>query len=405
MSDFEGKTVLVGVTGCIAAYKSCEIVRALQKAGAKVQVVMTEHATEFVGPATFRALTREPVGVGLFDDPSDPIHHISLAKLADVFLIAPATANVVDKLAKGIADDLLTTTALATTAQLVIAPAMNVNMWRNEEVQKSVAELEAKGARIVNPTEGYLACGDEGEGKLADVDEIVAATLDELRSRRSLAGKSMLITSGPTYEPIDPVRFIGNKSSGLTGVLLAQEAARRGANVTLVIGPNSLKDPLGVDVKHVTTALEMFEASKVAFEGCDVAIFSAAVADFRPATVADTKIKKRDLRADSSTGELGLTIELVENPDILRTLAANKGSRFVVGYAAETVDLIDNAKEKLAKKNADLIVANDVSSPELGFGTEKNRVFFVREDSVEDSGIVSKREIARQLLDIIAEAI
>ena len=392
------------MTGCIAAYKSCEIVRALQKAGAKVQVVMTEHATEFVGPATFRALTREPVGLGLFDDPSDPIHHISLAKLADVFLIAPATANVVDKLAKGIADDLLTTTALATTAQLVIAPAMNVNMWRNEEVQASVAALEAKGARIVYPVDGYLACGDEGEGKLADVDDIVAATLDELRSRSSLEGKSILITSGPTYEPIDPVRFIGNKSSGLTGVLLAQEAARRGANVTLVIGPNSLKDPLGVDVKHVTTALEMFEASKAAFEGCDAAIFSAAVADFRPATVADTKIKKRDLRAGDD-GEIGLTIELVENPDILRTLAANKGNRFVVGYAAETVDLIDNAKEKLAKKNADLIVANDVSSPELGFGTEKNRVFFVRDDSVVDSGVVSKRKIARQLLDIIAESI
>ncbi len=231
------KTVLLGVTGCIAAYKSCEIVRGLQKAGVRVKVVMTEHATEFVGPTTFRALTHETVAVGLFDDPSDPIHHVSLAQEADVFLIAPCTANVIAKIANGIADDLLTTTALATTAPLVIAPAMNVNMYENGATRYNIGKLHIRGARFIDAGDGYLACGDIGKGRLAEVDDIVSATLDELGVKRDLAGRSVMITAGPTVEPIDPVRYISNHSSGKTGYALARAAALRGADVTLISAP------------------------------------------------------------------------------------------------------------------------------------------------------------------------
>ncbi len=234
LAESAQKTVLLGVTGCIAAYKSCEIVRGLQKAGVRVKVVMTEHATQFVGPVTFRALTHEPVAVGLFDDPSDPIHHVSLAQEADVFLIAPCTANVIAKIANGIADDLLTTTALATTAPLVIAPAMNVNMYENGATRYNIGKLHIRGARFIDAGDGYLACGDVGKGRLAEVDDIVSATLDELGVKRDLAGRSVMITAGPTVEPIDPVRYISNHSSGKTGYAIARAAALRGADVTLI---------------------------------------------------------------------------------------------------------------------------------------------------------------------------
>ena len=393
------KTVLLGVTGCIAAYKSCEILRSLQKAGVRVKVVMTEHAAEFVGPATFRALTREPVAVGLFDEPGDPIHHISLAKEADLMLVAPATADVLVKLATGVADDLLTTTALATTAPIVVAPAMNVQMWRNERVQRAVAQLASDGVTVVGPEEGYLSCGDTGEGRLAEPAEIVKTALSLLRESESLRGKRIFITSGPTHEPIDPVRFIGNRSSGITGTLIAAEAARRGAEVTMVTGPVSLKDPNGVDVVHVQTADEMLAASRAPFEACDAAVFCAAVADFKPRVASGSKIKK------VGDGDEGPTIELVRNPDILKTLAADKGGRYVVSFAAETGDVLEYARGKLLSKNADMIVANDVSDPALGFGTDDNRVWFVTAGGEEDSGVVSKREIARQIVDRIAAAI
>ncbi len=408
-SSIAGKTVLVGVTGCIAAYKACEIVRRLQKEGVRVKVCMTEHATQFVGPATFRALTNEEVAVELFDSAESPIHHISLAKEADAVLIAPCTANVLVKLAYGIADDLLTTTVLASTAPLIIAPAMNTNMWGNEKTQAALDKLRAARAVIVEPDSGYLSCGDSGAGRLADIGVIADAAIRELARSQSLAGKKLLITSGPTHEPIDPVRFIGNRSSGITGKLIAAEAAARGAEVVLVSGPTSLADPAGVETVRVQTAQQMLEAAQSAFDECDAAVFCAAVADFRPANPSSGKIRKSDL--DAGHGAMqpnedgGFEMELVRNPDILKTLAAGKGDRFVVGFAAETGDAISHATEKLESKNADLVVANDVSDPSLGFGTNDNRVWLVAHDGVEDSGVVSKRRIAELVLDRIEQAI
>ncbi|NLG10595.1 MAG: bifunctional phosphopantothenoylcysteine decarboxylase/phosphopantothenate--cysteine ligase CoaBC [Coriobacteriaceae bacterium] len=388
-------TILVGVTGCIAAYKSCELVRALQNAGARVKVVMTEHGAEFVTPVTFKALTREPVALELFDDPNAPIHHISLAREADVFVIAPATANVINKLAAGVADDLLTTTALATAAPLLVAPAMNNHMWRDQTVQESLKTLRQRGVMVIEPESGYLACGDVGEGRLAAIEQIAQAALAELKRARDLAGQRILITAGPTREPLDPVRFISSPSSGLTGYAIAEEAARRGAEVTLVSGPVSLPDPFDVAVVRVQTAQEMFEAAKDYFSQSTAAIFTAAVADFRPQATADQKLKKGiDTSADGS-----LAITMVPNIDILATLAAQKGSRFVVGFAAETQDVVAAGQGKLVTKNADLIIANDVSDPTRGFGSKHNQVWFISADAVEQTKIITKKELARLLLD------
>mgnify|MGYP002797221247 FL=1 len=383
-----GKTVLLGVTGCIAAYKSCEIVRALQKAGVRVKVVMTEHATEFVGPTTFRALTHEKVAVGLFDDPEDPIHHVSLAQEADAFLIAPCTANVIAKIANGIADDLLTTTALATTAPLIIAPAMNVNMYDNGATRYNIGKLHIRGARIVEAGDGYLACGDVGKGRLADIEDIVSATLDELGVRRDLDGRRVMVTA----EPIDPVRYISNRSSGKTGYAIARAAALRGADVTLVSGPVSLPAPEGVRVVRVRTAHEMLEAAEEAFRDADIAVFAAAVADMRPRAVSDRKLKK-SLDGD----ELG-AIELVENPDILATLAARKDRQVVVGFAAETNDVVPNAEAKLAAKRADFVVANQVGEG-MAFGTDDNAVWFVDAEEVEELPRMPKSRLADEILD------
>ncbi|MCL1891191.1 MAG: bifunctional phosphopantothenoylcysteine decarboxylase/phosphopantothenate--cysteine ligase CoaBC [Coriobacteriia bacterium] len=398
-------TVLLGITGGIAAYKACEIVRGLQKQGARVKVVMTEHATEFVGAATFKALTNEPVACPLFDEPGAPIHHISLAQEADVFCIAPCTANVLNKLANGVADDLLTTTALAATAPLIVAPAMNTQMWRAEPTQASLAALQARGIEIIEPECGILACGDEGEGRLASVDTIVEAIMGELGRARDFEGVKMLVTAGPTREPLDPVRFISSPSSGLTGFLIAGEAARRGAEVTLVTGPVTLPDPFDVTVKRVQTAAEMLEAATPVFGEAQAAIFTAAVSDFRPTDPAVSKIKKgRDVAADAPT-----TLELTPNPDILATLAANKAQTasgkpvYVVGFAAETEDVEAAAQAKLVSKNADLVIGNDVSKPGLGFASDYNQVLFVDAEKTETSEVITKRELARQILDRIAK--
>jgi len=396
-------TVLLGVTGGIAAYKACGLLRALQKEGVRVKVVMTKNATEFVGPATFKALTREPVAVDLFDEPAAPINHISLAQEADVFVIAPCTANVLNKIAQGIADDLLTTTVLATQAPLLLAPAMNVHMWRDEQTQLSLSVLKARGVQIIEPEVGFLACGDEGEGRLAELDIIKAAVMEELRRSRDLVGKRLLVTAGPTREPIDPVRFISSPSSGLTGYLLAEEAARRGADVTLVSGPVELPCPFNVKTVRVTTACEMLEAAQDVFDGVDAAIFTAAVADFRVSDPAPKKLKKgRDVSA-----EKGFFIELTPNPDILATLAAEKDKAntahpvYIVGFAAETEDVERNAREKLTAKKADLIVANDVSKPGLGFASVYNQVLFVDEQGAEQTKVITKRELATRILDRI----
>ena len=390
--------VLLGVTGCIAAYKSCEILRSLQKRGVRVKVVMTEHATHFVDPTTFRALTHEPVAVGLFDEPGDPIHHISLAEECDLFLIAPCTANVAAKIAIGIADDLLTTTALATTAPLVIAPAMNVHMYEAEATQKNFATLRARGVRIVDADEGYLACGDVGRGRLADVDDIVAATLDALDGRPQgaagdMEGVRVLVTAGPTVEPIDAVRFISNRSSGKMGYAIARAAQRRGAVVDLVSGPVALEAPAGVNCVSVETAASMHEAAAAAFPHAGIAIFAAAVADVRPVQSFERKLKKGLDDTELST------IELVENVDILKTLAATKrAGQCVVGFAAETDDLLAHAQTKLFSKRADLIVANEVAGGKV-FGADVNEAYLVDECGVRQLPLMTKDELADAILD------
>mgnify|MGYP000568010359 FL=1 len=316
--QLEGKTILLGITGGIAAYKSCNIVRLLQKRGARVKVVMSEHATEFVGPLTFRALTNEPVAVGLFDDPSDPIHHISLAQEPDLVVVAPATANIIAKMATGIADDLISTTLLATPQPIVIAPAMNNGMWKAPATQANMATLRERGVHVVGPGSGYLACGDVDTGRMSEPEDIVEAVCEVLKPvPQDLAGKRVVITAGPTHEQ-STVRFIGNRSSGKMGIALAGEAARRGAAVKLVLGPTSLNVPRGVECVRVQTAAEMLQAALSAFQTADAAICAAAVADYTPATPADHKLKKANERLDR--------IELVETVDILAELSRQKAS-------------------------------------------------------------------------------
>ena len=395
------KTVLIGVTGCIAAYKSAEIVRALQKRGLRVKVVMTEHATHFVDPLTFRSLTHEPVAVGLFDDPSDPIHHISLAEEADLFLIAPCTANVAAKIAHGIADDLLTTTALACTAPLVVAPAMNVHMYEAAATQENLSTLARRGARIVEAGSGYLACGDVGRGRLAEIEDIVDCVLDTLEgdARRDLEGMHVLVTAGPTEEPIDPVRFITNRSSGKMGYAVAEAAAARGAKVTLVSGPVALSAPVDVETISVCTAIEMLDAAREPFAASDIAVFAAAVADMRPASIADRKLKKG---VDSDEATLA-SLALVPNPDIIKTFAASKRSdQIIAGFAAETEDIVANAQKKLSAKHADLIVGNRVGEG-IAFGQDDNQAVLVTNQGVDELPLMSKRCLADSILDRIME--
>lgn len=386
------KTVVLGVTGCIAAYKSCEIVRGLQKAGLNVKVVMTQHATEFVGQTTFAALTHTPVAVDMFDSPENPIPHITLAQEADLFLIAPCTANVTAKLANGIADDLLTSAALATTAPIIVAPAMNVHMYTNAATQANLKVLQARGVQLVKADSGYLACGDEGKGRLADTDTIVSAVLKTLGMPQDLKGKRVMVTAGPTVEPIDPVRYISNYSSGKTGYAIAQAAQARGAQVTLISGPVSLPSPAGVEVVSVKTACDMMTAAELAFKQADIAIFSAAVADVRPTHRSESKIKKGVQDACLRN------IELVENPDILATLGSRKKEeQVVVGFAAETNDVLTNAQQKLNSKHADFIVANQVGEGK-GFGTDDNQVWFVSRNKTEELPRMAKTQLADEIL-------
>jgi phosphopantothenoylcysteine decarboxylase/phosphopantothenate--cysteine ligase len=387
-------TVVVGVTGGIAAYKACEVARELMRAGARVKVVMTAAAQRFVTPLTFRTLTGEPVAVSLWDDPTQRVHHISLAEEADAMVIVPCTANVMAKLVHGRADDILTTTALATEAPLIIAPAMNTHMWRKEITQTNVEALRARGCIFVAPGTGELACGDTGEGRLATVEEIVAETLAALRRVRSLEGVRLLVTAGPTREPIDAVRFIGNRSSGRQGYAIAEEAARRGAEVTMVSGPTSLVDPFGVHCVRVETASEMRDAVLAAYPGTHAVVMAAAVSDFRPARPVTGKIKK-----EASPEPL----ELERTRDILAEIGAEKGDRVLVGFAAETDDVVTHARCKLRAKNLDLVVANDVSAADAGFEVATNRVTLVDPDGEEALPLMDKRAVAAALLDRLAE--
>lgn len=397
MQTTEQKTVLIGVSGGIAAYKSCEVLRGLQKAGVRVKVMMTEHATHFVDPLTFRSLTHEPVAVGLFDDPSDPIHHISLAEEADAVVLAPCTANVMAKVAHGIADDLLSTTVLATTAPVVVAPAMNVHMYENPATQANMQTLKARGFRFVEADDGYLACGDVGKGRLADPEHIVSYVLDVLNGtssqpQRDLAGKRVMVTAGPTVEPIDPVRYLTNRSSGKFGYALATAAAQRGAEVTLISGPVALPAPAGVEMRYVESARDMLAAAEEAFGNADIALFAAAVADMRPANPADKKLKKGKNDAELSA------IQLTENPDILATLGHKKQNQVVIGFAAETNDVIPNAQKKLAKKGADMIVANEVGANKT-FGKDDDEIWLVTDGGAEHVDPAPKTELAHTILD------
>jgi phosphopantothenoylcysteine decarboxylase / phosphopantothenate---cysteine ligase len=383
--------VVLGVTGCIGAYKACEVLRELQKRDLDVHVVMTEHATRFVSAMTFEALSGHPVFVDQFAlGAESDIRHISLADAADLLLVAPATANTLGKFARGIADDALSTLFLATRAPVLVAPAMNVNMFDHPAVMENLASLRARGVQVVEPGEGYLACGWLGKGRLAEVPDIVAAATAVLARRRSLDGQTVVVTAGPTVEDIDPVRFVSNRSSGRMGYRLAEAARDRGARVVLVSGPTALPAPAGVQVVGVRSADEMARAVGDHATGASVVVMAAAVSDYRPAVPAVQKIKKEAGPA---------RLDLVRTPDILRSLGQAKSGRFLVGFAAETENLLDNARRKRREKNLDLVVANDVSRDGTGFGAEDNAAVLIDAEGERELPRMSKRELAEKIWD------
>jgi phosphopantothenoylcysteine decarboxylase / phosphopantothenate---cysteine ligase len=389
--ELTGRRVVVGVAGGIAAYKAAELVRALVKVGAEVRVVMTEAAQKFITPLTLQALSQHPVATDTFDLTQEAtIGHIQLADTAELLVIAPATADVIARLAHGMANDLLTTVALACRAPLLLAPAMNVNMWRHPATQANLKTLVERGAHTVGPDAGELACGWVGEGRMIE-PPVIAARCVELLGRRDWAGRRVLVTAGPTYEPIDPVRFVGNRSTGKMGFAIAARAARRGAEVTLVAGPTALATPPGVRRVDVETASQMREATLGHVDGTAIVVMTAAVADYRPASPAPQKLKK------SALGDAP-AIALAKNPDILAELKGR--APVVVGFAAETEDVERHAAEKLAQKGCDLIVANDVSEAGSGFGTDTNRVILLaRDGSVDRLPQLTKDEVADRILD------
>jgi phosphopantothenoylcysteine decarboxylase/phosphopantothenate--cysteine ligase len=387
-----GKTVVLGVSGGIAAYKAAEIVRLLAKNGASVRVVMTANAREFITPLTLQTLSGNPVSTSLFDlTQESEIGHIELADSADVVLVAPATANVVAKLAHGIADDLLSTLLLATRAPILLAPAMNVHMYENAAVQHNLGIVAERAIRVVEPAVGSLACGYEGKGRLPEPEVLVEEVLRAC-GPADLAGEKVLVTAGPNREPLDPVRFLSNRSSGRMGYALAAAAWRRGAEVLLVSGPTSLADPYGVRTLRVDTAAEMHEAVKAGIKSATVLLMAAAVADFRPKAVAPQKIKKAGKNER-------LTLELERTVDILGDLPSSRGRRVSVGFAAETEEVLQNAQRKLAEKKLDLIVANDVSRRDAGFEVSTNAVTLIDSTGAEDVDLAGKDEIADRVLD------
>lgn len=387
-------TLLLGVTGGIAAYKSVDLASRLRKRGWEVHVVMTAEATRFVSALTFQGVSRHPVHIDQWAEPATGgIEHIDLARGVDAFLICPITAHTLARLAHGLADDLLATTALAVRAPLLLAPAMNPAMWEHPATQANLATLVARGAQVVMPDAGEMACGDVGVGRLAEPEVIIAALEALIRRPRTMAGQKVLVTAGGTREPLDPVRYLGNRSSGKMGYAIAQAAAERGAEVTLV-SSSALPAPAGVTLVPVSTALEMHEAVTGRFAAQNVVVMAAAVADYRPESSHTEKRKK-------STDPWTLT--LVPNPDILAELGATRTHQFLVGFAAETGDPVPAAREKLARKKADLIVANDVSLPEQGFEVDTNRVLVVgAEGLVADWPLLTKAEVARRLWDLVA---
>ncbi len=390
-----GKCVVVGVTGGIAAYKTCEVVSRLKKLHADVRVIMTKNATEFVSPLTFQSLSHNPVSVDTFANIQTwEIEHIALAQRADVFVIAPATANIIGKLACGIADDMLSTTVMATHAPVLIAPAMNTAMLENAATQQNMRTLSERGMRFIAPGTGMLACGTSGAGRMSEPSQIVDEIVRTLRPREDFAGLSVVVTAGPTAEPLDPVRYITNRSSGKMGYAIAEAAHARGAHVTLISGPTAIQPPKGVDFVRIGTTQELYDAV-LGHADADVVIQAAAPADYRAREISPTKIKR--------TGD-SLMIELVPNPDIAAALGARKHpGQTLVGFAAETNNVIENAQGKLKRKSLDLIVANDVTRAGAGFDVDTNIVTLIDGDGMKELPMMTKREVADGILDRVAE--
>jgi len=391
----KGREIVLGVTGGIAAYKAAEFIRLLVKEGASVHVVMTRNAQEFVTPLTFQTLSGNPVVTDLFALIEDQrIGHVALADLAELIVILPASANIIGKIANGIADDFLSTMVMASKAPVLLVPSMNVNMWENRALQKNIQTLIERGYHFVEPGEGELACHWYGKGRLAELSEVIER-MEDILSPKDLKGEKILITGGPTQEPIDPVRFITNRSSGKMGYALAKMARRRGAEVTLVIGPTSLSVPRGdIKVFSVRTAEEMRKAVLNQMENCSVVIKAAAVSDYRPKVTSQSKLKK----ADPSC-----SLELERTEDILKEVGKKKGDRILVGFAAETEDLVTNAHKKLREKNLDVIVVNDVTRSDAGFGADTNQVkILYASGEVKDLPLISKEEVSQSILDDVA---
>lgn len=390
----KGKTVLVGVSGGIAAYKMANCVSMLLKQGANVKVIMTENACQFITPITFETLTGDKCMVDTFDrNFKFDVAHISLAKAADVFLIAPATADVIGKMANGIADDMLTTTALACKCPKIIAPAMNTAMYQNNIVQDNLRKLQHYGFTVIKPDSGHLACGDTGEGKMPSEETLVEYVIHEIAHEKDMVGKNVIVSAGPTQEAIDPVRYITNHSTGKMGYEIAKAAARRGAKVTLVSGRTSLKAPLFVETINVVSAGDMFEAFKSRFKDNDIIIKAAAVADYKPKTVAENKIKKKD-------GDM--SIDMDRTTDIIKYMGENrKKGQFICGFSMETENMLENSRAKLKRKNIDMIVANNLKVKGAGFGTDTNIVTMITHDDEKQLEIMSKDEVADKILDEI----
>lgn len=388
------KNIIVGVTGGIAAYKAVDVVSQLKKKGAEVFVIMTEGAQEFVTPLTFQTISQNPVSTKIFSQPTTwEVEHISLADRADAIIIVPATANIIGKIAGGIADDMLTTVVLASKAPIIFAPSMNVNMFENSLTQRNIETLKKLGHHIIEPEEGFLACGYTGKGRLPQTD-IIIDEIEYVLNKKDLYKKKVLVTAGPTREDIDPVRYITNHSSGKMGYAIAKAARDRGGDVVLISGVTHIRPPSGVKFVRVGSALEMKEAVLKEFDDADVVIKAAAVADYRPENISGQKIKKSDE---------DFILKLTKNPDILLELGKQKGKRILVGFAAETQDIIDNAQEKLKNKNLDMIVANDLTLEGSGFDTDTNIVTIISSDGkIEKFNKMGKKELAHIILDKIS---
>ena len=393
------KTVVIGISGGIAVYKVLDVISKLKKIGVNIHVIMTKSATEFVTPLSFQSLSQNYVVCDMFEEPKTwDVEHISLAKKADVFLVAPATANVIGKIANGIADDMLTTTIMATKAKVLIAPAMNTNMYENPIVQKNISILKELGYKFVEPESGRLACGDVGKGKLSTPDNIVNNIIDLLTQKQDLKGKKIMVTAGPTIESIDPMRYITNRSSGKMGYSIANEAIKRGADVTLISGPTNLTPPQNLKkLIKIESAEDMYKAVINNLNENDVIIKSAAVADYKPKNYSEQKIKKSD-------GDL--IIELDRNKDIAYEIGKIKNNKILIGFAAETNDILDNAMKKIKKKNLDFIVANDLTKEGAGFGSDTNIVKIIdKEGNITDYPKMKKEEVANVILDKIKSLI